>query len=113
MNRYGKVTQETLKFGSAAVLELIRPLEDRNRTAPFPYCGNRWECRSVGGGQNISFPLTVINTIMADSMQYVADKIESKGGDIREAVAETLKENFRVGKFSFLLFIYLFSYGMF
>ena len=26
-------------------------MEDRNRTAPFPFCGNRFEFRAVGSSQ--------------------------------------------------------------
>jgi len=93
---YGTGQPDMLKFGASAVLEVKKPLEDRNRTAPFPFCGNRWECRAVGGGQNINFPLASINTIMAESMAHVANRIESLNGNVREAVAQVLKENIRV-----------------
>ena len=32
-------------------------LQDRNRTAPFPFCGNRFEFRAVSSSQNCSFPV--------------------------------------------------------
>merc|ERR1711988_1157880 len=32
-------------------------IEDRNRTAPFPHCGNRFEFRAVGSSQNCSMPV--------------------------------------------------------
>merc|ERR1712061_711257 len=43
-------------------------VEDRNRTAPFPFCGNRFEFRAVGSSQNCSFPIAIVNTVMASGM---------------------------------------------
>ena len=37
--------------------------EDRNRTAPFPFCGNRFEFRACGSSQNCALPMTVCNTL--------------------------------------------------
>jgi len=88
--------QGIIRIGANSVMEIKRPLEDRNRTAPFPFCGNRWECRAVGGSQNINFPLAVINTVMAESLGFLAKRIESMNGNVRDAVALTLKENMRV-----------------
>jgi glutamine synthetase len=42
-------------------------LEDRNRTAPFPWCGNRFELRAVGSNQHIAWPITLVNAALADS----------------------------------------------
>merc|ERR1712139_186301 len=36
-------------------------VEDRNRTAPFPFCGNRFEFRAVRSSQNCSFPIAIVN----------------------------------------------------
>eukprot|EP00656_Telonema_subtile_P002451 TRINITY_DN11089_c0_g1_i1.p1 TRINITY_DN11089_c0_g1~~TRINITY_DN11089_c0_g1_i1.p1 ORF type:complete len:429 (-),score=117.13 TRINITY_DN11089_c0_g1_i1:113-1399(-) len=63
--------------------------EDRNRTAPFPWCGNRFEFRAVGSSQNCSFPVTVCNTIMAAGMSELSAAIES-GVSHRDAVAAML-----------------------
>ena len=48
-------------------------LEDRNRTAPFPFCGNRFEFRAVGSNQNISFPMALLNTAYAQALGAVAE----------------------------------------
>jgi len=67
-------------------------VEDRNRTAPFPFCGNRFEFRAVGSSQNCSFPIAICNTIMASGMAHIASLIEG-GKTHRDAVAETYKAN--------------------
>merc|ERR1711972_576732 len=66
-------------------------VEDRNRTAPFPFCANRFEFRAVGSSQNCSFPTTICNTIWAAGAAHIAEKIE-KGASLRDAVAQTFKE---------------------
>ncbi|MEX2215470.1 MAG: glutamine synthetase III [Phycisphaeraceae bacterium] len=49
---------------------------DRNRTSPFAFTGNRFEFRAVGSSQSIAGPLVVLNTIVAESLDYVATEIE-------------------------------------
>jgi len=68
---------------------------DRNRTSPFAFTGNRFEFRAVGASQSISDSLVAINTIAADSMDWIADKLEahiSGGKKIEEACTDVLKE---------------------
>eukprot|EP01006_Ploeotia_vitrea_P016050 TRINITY_DN46519_c0_g1_i2.p1 TRINITY_DN46519_c0_g1~~TRINITY_DN46519_c0_g1_i2.p1 ORF type:complete len:777 (+),score=491.56 TRINITY_DN46519_c0_g1_i2:123-2453(+) len=92
---YGQAVSE-LDVGTPAVVPLGDvPVEDRNRTAPFPFCGNRFEFRAVGSDQNISFPLALLNTAMAESMGILATEIEG-GKSQREAVCDMLKKHFRV-----------------
>jgi glutamine synthetase len=67
-------------------------VEDRNRTAPFPFCGNRFEFRAVGSSQNCSFPIAIVNTVMASGMATLASLIES-GKSHRDAVAQMYKDN--------------------
>merc|ERR550537_629290 len=67
-------------------------VEDRNRTAPFPFCGNRFEFRAVGSSQNCSFPIAIVNTVMASGMARLSALIEG-GKSHRDAVAQLYKEN--------------------
>lgn len=78
--------------GCKASMDVEANVEDRNRTAPFPFCGNRYEFRAVGSSQNCSFPVMICNTIMASGMKYLAEQIES-GKSTRDAVAEMYKVN--------------------
>jgi glutamine synthetase len=75
-----------------AAMPAVCGVEDRNRTAPFPFCGNRFEFRAVGSSQNCSFPIAVCNTMMASGMAALSSYIES-GMSHRDAVAKIFKEN--------------------
>ena len=76
-----------------AVADINARFEDRNRTAPVPFCGNRFEFRAVGSAQNVAFPLAVLNTAVAEGMWKLSSMIE-EGLTPRDAVASMLKENF-------------------
>jgi glutamine synthetase len=68
---------------------------DRNRTSPFAFTGNRFEFRAVGSGQSVAGPLVAMNTILADSLTWVADALESEmaqGADLNAAAHTVLKE---------------------
>jgi len=78
--------------GATAAMPAVCGVEDRNRTAPFPFCGNRFEFRAVGSSQNCSFPIAMCNTIMASGMSHLSSLLE-KGMNHRDAVALMYKEN--------------------
>jgi glutamine synthetase len=68
---------------------------DRNRTSPFAFTGNRFEFRAPGSGQTVAVPLIVLNTIMADSLDYMATVLEKAvddGEDFDCAVQKLLTE---------------------
>jgi glutamine synthetase len=68
---------------------------DRNRTSPFAFTGNRFEFRAPGSGQTVAVPLIVLNTIMADSLDYLATVLEKAiddGEDFDMAVQKLLTE---------------------
>ena len=49
---------------------------DRNRTSPFAFTGNKFEFRAVGVAVSIAGPNTVLNTIVAESLDYIATQLE-------------------------------------
>ncbi|MBD2178105.1 glutamine synthetase III [Pseudanabaena sp. FACHB-1998] len=68
---------------------------DRNRTSPFAFTGNRFEFRAVGSGQSVAGPLVAMNTVLADSLNWMADELEaelSKGVDLNAAITTILKK---------------------
>jgi glutamine synthetase len=68
---------------------------DRNRTSPFAFTGNRFEFRAVGSNQSVSGPLVAMNTVLADSLTWIADQLEAKmssGADLSTAAHDVLKE---------------------
>jgi glutamine synthetase len=68
---------------------------DRNRTSPFAFTGNRFEFRAVGSGQSVAGPLVAMNTVLADSLNWIGDKLEAelgKGTELNTAIQTILKE---------------------
>ncbi|MGA0045397.1 MAG: glutamine synthetase III [Candidatus Kapaibacteriota bacterium] len=51
---------------------------DRNRTSPFAFTGNKFEFRAVGSDQSVSFPITVLNTIVAEAIDDLRMDVEAK-----------------------------------
>jgi len=77
--------KKTLKGGKldlgARTLPMIpRHSGDRNRTSPFAFTGNKFEFRAVGSSANVAWPATALNTIVAESMDYVATQLEKEAG---------------------------------
>jgi glutamine synthetase len=81
----------TLQIGVDTLPELPKDAGDRNRTSPFAFTGNRFEFRAVGSNMSIAGPLTAMNTILADSLDYVAGKLEG-AADLNKAIQTVLKE---------------------
>ena len=87
-------SKNNLMTGIANLPSLELDDADRNRTSPFAFTGNKFEFRMVGASQSIGFPNTVLNTIVADSVKYIADYIES-AVDKNTAAKEIIGEIFR------------------
>lgn len=80
---------DIIDLGIARLPKFNKDSTDRNRTSPFAFTGAKFEFRAVGSSQNISTPITVINTIIAESLDYVADAIRratATGKDFNSAV---------------------------
>jgi glutamine synthetase len=71
---------------------------DRNRTSPFAFTGNKFEFRALGSSMSLAFPNTVLNTIVAEAIDELADKLEAKSGDVAESVTEVVKEAYDSNK---------------
>ena len=65
---------------------------DRNRTSPFAFTGNRFEFRAVGANQSIGGPLVAMNTIVAESLDYCATRLEKATGGKPEKLNKALQE---------------------
>ncbi len=92
-----------MEIGVTVLPRLPRDAGDRNRTSPFAFTGNKFEFRAVSSGQSIAGPNTVLNTIVAESLDYIATKLEADikaGKDFNKSVqsllAALIKENKRV-----------------
>ncbi len=65
-----------IELGVSSLPVLPMDATDRNRTSPFAFTGNKFEFRAVGSSAPIYWPQTVLNTIVADSMEKLADDLE-------------------------------------
>ena len=82
-----------MEIGVSVLPKLPRDAGDRNRTSPFAFTGNKFEFRAVGGSQSISGPNTVLNTIVAESLDFVATNLEkavNAGKDLNKAIQDLL-----------------------
>jgi glutamine synthetase len=83
----------TMHLGVDTLPVLLKDAGDRNRTSPFAFTGNKFEYRAVASNQSIAAPLTALNTIMAESLDYIATKLEkAQAPKFAAAVAEVLTE---------------------
>jgi len=95
------IEKGTLTVGVDVLPPLPMDPGDRNRTSPFAFTGNRFEFRAVGSNQSIAGPLTAMNTIVAESLDYCATKLEqATGGDpaklhgaVQKLLVDLISEN--------------------
>ncbi|MBI1369363.1 MAG: glutamine synthetase type III [Planctomycetes bacterium] len=93
-----------MNIGVDTLPPLPKHAGDRNRTSPFAFTGNKFEFRAVGSNQSIAGPLVALNTIVSDSLDYVATELENatKGDPkklnaaVQEHVASSIKDHGRV-----------------
>ncbi len=84
-----------MDLGLAQIIPFAKDAGDRNRTSPFAFTGNRFEFRAVGSQQSVSGPLIAMNTMLADSLDWIAEKLEAElasGKGQSAAVIAVLKE---------------------
>jgi glutamine synthetase len=70
----------TMDLGARTLPQLPRHSSDRNRTSPFAFTGNKFEFRAVGSNQSVAWPNTVLNTIIAESIDWMATQLEEGAG---------------------------------
>ena len=81
-----------LYTGVSTLPTIGRDATDRNRTSPFAFTGNKFEFRSVGSSMSIAEANTVLNTIVADTLQKFADILE-KEPDFEQGVHNLIKKS--------------------
>ena len=87
-----------LKLGTPVLPHLPMHAGDRNRTSPFAFTGNKFEFRAVGSSQSISMPITVLNTIVAESVDVLGERLEAglkKGKSLEDALLDVLKDTYK------------------
>ncbi|NLT95667.1 MAG: glutamine synthetase type III [Clostridia bacterium] len=80
-----------LELGVSTLPPLPADATDRNRTSPFAFTGNKFEFRMVPSSISIAGPVFVLNTIVAESLSYIADRLEG-AQDFTAELQKVLKE---------------------
>lgn len=96
--RHQRRWEGLLGLGIPVLPPLPRHSGDRNRTSPFAFTGNKFEFRAVGASQNIAFPLTVLNTIVAWAIDEMVTELEQwleRGASVEEALRQVLQRVYR------------------
>ncbi|HMV68666.1 MAG TPA: glutamine synthetase III, partial [Myxococcota bacterium] len=85
-----------IELGVSSLPHVAKDTTDRNRTSPVAFTGNKFEFRAVGSSQNPAWPMTVLNTIVADAMGQIGQWIREAGGGENaafSAIKRAIKES--------------------
>jgi len=80
-----------LKISVPTLPALPKDNTDRNRTSPFAFTGNKFEFRMVASSLSIAGPNFVLNTIVAEVLKEIADRLE-KAADFEIEMQALLQE---------------------
>ena len=69
-----------LDLGTDSLPQIPRHSSDRNRTSPFAFTGNKFELRAVGSNTSVAWPNTVLNTMIAESLDWFATELTKRAG---------------------------------
>ena len=94
----GKGRHAKLRIGVDTLPMLPKDTTDRNRTSPFAFTGNKFEFRAPGASQNCAQSQMVLNTIVAESIDAMCDKLEAKKGPFNEKLQALLRYEVKAHK---------------
>ncbi len=86
--------QEFLSVGVDTLPPLPLDNSDRNRTSPFAFTGNKFEFRMVPSSASIAGPNTVLNTVVAEALEELADRLE-KASDVNKEVTAIVRDTMK------------------
>jgi glutamine synthetase len=84
-----------------SIPELLLDNTDRNRTSPFAFTGNKFEFRAVGSSANCANCMTILNTIMAETLANFKKEVDAhiEKGDKKEvAIMQVIKQYIKQSK---------------
>ena len=88
-----------MEIGVTVLPRFPKDTTDRNRTSPFAFTGNKFEFRMPGSAFSIARPITIINTIVAESLREFADELEgceSFEEKLGELIRDTIRRHKRI-----------------
>lgn len=90
---------QAMRVGVDTLPSLPQDATDRNRTSPFAFTGNKFEFRAPGSSQSCAGPMMVLNTIVAEAMDSLSDKMDAfLEGDFNEQLQTVLQNIIREHK---------------
>ena len=87
-----------MKLGVDSLPPLPKDTTDRNRTSPFAFTGNKFEFRAPGSSQNCAQSQMVLNTIVAESIDSICDKLDALKGDFNTNLQKLLQYEVKAHK---------------
>ena len=96
---YSQKTKEKMQIGVSVLPAIPKDTTDRNRTSPFAFTGNKFEFRSLGSSLSISGPNVVLNTIVAETLDEFATRLEKSkdlNGDLQNLIKEKIIEHKKI-----------------
>ncbi len=98
----GESTPESfLGLGTPVLPPLPLHGGDRNRTSPFAFTGNKFEFRAAGSSQSLALTNTVLNTIVAEAVDYLSEELEDaleSGASLEDALRPILQRSYAANK---------------
>ena len=90
---YNEETLKSLEIDVNVLPSFKKDTTDRNRTSPFAFTGNKFEFRMLGSTANIACPNTILNTIVAESLDYISEGKDDVDKALNEVLKKILKEH--------------------
>ena len=92
---------QAMMIGVDALPTLPRDTTDRNRTSPFAFTGNKFEFRAVGSSQSCSNVNVMLNTIVAESLDFFSEQLEKLpkakfNAGLQKLIKQVLSDNYRI-----------------
>ena len=89
---------QKLRVGVDTLPPLPKDTTDRNRTSPFAFTGNKFEFRAPGSSQNCAQSQMVLNTIVAESIDAICDRLDTMKGPFNEKLQRLLQYEVKAHK---------------
>ena len=86
-----------MEIGVDVLPHFKKDTTDRNRTSPFAFTGNKFEFRMPGSKLSVAGPNTVLNTIVAETLDNFADILE-KADNFQDALDDLIKNTYKENK---------------
>ncbi len=88
-----------MEIGVTTMPPLPKDATDRNRTSPFAFTGNKFEFRMCPSSASIAEPNITLNTIVAEVLNEVADRLENAAdanAEVKTIITEYVTNHKRV-----------------